>query len=98
VDKRNHMIHAHGLPTSVRGINWFGLEGEYLGLHGLWSGRSLESIVDQVHQIGFNSLRIPLAPESLAGKAPGKDGYSSPLEQLKKLLAYTNSKKKCMCF
>lgn len=93
VDKRNHMIHAHGLPTSVRGINWFGLEGEYLGLHGLWSGRSLESIVDQVHQIGFNALRVPLAPESLNAKIPGKDGYSSPLDQLKKLLAYTKTKK-----
>lgn len=92
VGKDNHMIHDHGIPMSIKGINWFGLEGEYLGLHGLWSGRSLESFVDQMKSLGFNSFRIPLSPESLDPTTPGKDGYSSSLAQLERLLEYTKSK------
>ena len=76
----------------LRGVNWFGLEGQDLKLHGLWTGRTLESFVDQVQSVGFNALRIPLAPETLKPDAPGSDGFATPLAQLRRLLAYTRSK------
>jgi len=82
---------GHG-KIRLRGVNWFGLESQDMKLHGLWTGRSLESFVDQVQSLGFNAFRIPLAPETLNPDAPGSDGYSSPLAELRRLLAYTRSK------
>jgi endoglucanase len=78
-------IHLHG-------INWFGLENNDLKLHGIWTGRSLQSFVDQMQSLGFNAFRIPLAPETLDPSSKGSDGYASALDELKALLSYTESK------
>lgn len=75
----------------LRGINWFGLEGQDHKLHGLWSGRSLEDFVDQVRSLGFNALRVPVSPQTFDYGMPGNDGYASPVAQLRRLLEYTQS-------
>ena len=42
----------------LTGINWFGLETESYAPHGLWA-RNLESILDQIVELGFNTIRLP---------------------------------------
>lgn len=70
----------------LKGVNWFGFDTEKLGLHGLWSGRSLQSFLDQTKELGFNALRIPLSPQALDSSLPGSDGYDSPVAQLEDLM------------
>lgn len=76
----------------IKGINWFGLEVRDTRLHGLWTGRSLESFVDQMHSLGFNAFRIPIAPEVLDWSTLGSDGYPTARSQLERLLAYTRDR------
>jgi endoglucanase len=45
-------------PVIFTGINWFGLETESYAPHGLWA-RSLDSLLDQIVQLGFNVIRLP---------------------------------------
>jgi len=58
-------IFDRGHEIQLKGVNWFGFETGTLMLHGLWTGRTIESFVDQVKGLGFNAWRIPLAPEAL---------------------------------
>ena len=78
--------------VKLKGINWFGFDSTYHGLHGLWSGRPIASFLDQIKGLGFNSLRIPLSPESLRKSTAGKDGYSNPVEQLVDLMQVAKEK------
>ena len=80
-------IHYAGNEVTLKGINWFGLDSEYHGLHGLWSQRSIDDFLDQIATLGFNALRIPIAPESLRPTTSGKDGYENPVAQLEDLMA-----------
>ncbi len=84
-------IHFSGKKIQLKGINWFGLDSDYHGLHGLWSGRSMQDFLEQIKSLGFNALRIPVAPESLRRETAGADGYANPVEQIKDLLARTES-------
>jgi hypothetical protein len=48
------------------GFNWFGLEGDARALFGpTESGRSVSDFLAQISDLGFNALRVPLAPESI---------------------------------
>ncbi len=63
------LVNAQGNPVVLTGINWFGLETESFAPHGLWA-RNWESILDQVRELGFNTIRLPysnalLDPESM---------------------------------
>jgi endoglucanase len=51
-----------GDPVRITGINWFGLETQELAPHGL-NVRSMDSILDQVVELGFNALRVPFASQ-----------------------------------
>jgi len=85
-------IYHKGQRLHIKGVNWFGLDVSDTRLHGLWTGRSLESFVDQVKGLGFNAFRIPIAPEVLNYATKGGDGYSSARSQLERLLQYTREK------
>lgn len=85
-------IFHRGVRLHIRGINWFGLDVSDTKLHGLWTGRTLESFVDQVADLGFNAFRIPLAPETLNPLTKGSDGYKTARDQLEHLLFYTAKK------
>lgn len=79
-------IYYSGQKIRLKGVNWFGFDTEKLGLHGLWSGRSLESFLRQIKSLGFNALRIPLSPQALDESQKGSDGYISPVAQLEDLM------------
>lgn len=68
-------IYKNGEEIQLIGVNWFGLEGSILNLHGQWTGRTIESFVDQMTQLGFNAVRLPVSPESLE---PGRRGQGQP--------------------
>jgi endoglucanase len=51
---------AGGLPVRLTGIAWFGFETQNQVYHGLWSVR-MEDVLDQMADLGFNVLRIPLS-------------------------------------
>ena len=52
------ILDSKGSPVLVTGISWFGLETENYAPHGLWV-RSLESFLDQIVDLGFNTIRLP---------------------------------------
>ncbi len=54
------IVDAAGNPVRITGINWFGLETANFAPHGLWQ-RSMESMLDQVVELGFNALRVPFS-------------------------------------
>lgn len=85
-------IYAYGQKIRLAGINWFGLETTKLSLHGLWSGRSINSFVDQIAALGFNALRIPVSPEALNPATAGDDGFAHPIDELNALIKYAQSK------
>jgi aryl-phospho-beta-D-glucosidase BglC (GH1 family) len=53
----------------LTGINWFGFETRAYVAHGLWA-RDYGSILQQIKDLGFNSIRIPWCNEMLT-KSPG---------------------------
>lgn len=67
------VVYDKGTPTKLNGLNWFGFETGDLVVHGLWTGRSMESYLDQIDAMGFTSLRIPLAPQVFDNKKPLSD-------------------------
>lgn len=88
--KRNQIFYK-GNILHLKGINWFGLENYDTRLHGLWTGRSIESFVDQIKELGFNAIRVPVVHETFL-PLPGSDGFATPLAQLEHLINYTRQK------
>jgi endoglucanase len=70
--------------VNVYGLNWFGMATPDRAPHGLWTGRSVESFVAQVAELGFTALRLPLSPQTIRpgypvapwARAYGADGRS----------------------
>ena len=66
----------------LTGVNWFGFETSSYVTHGLWT-RDYKSMLQQIADLGFNTVRIPWSNEML-GKDPigiqyndyGVDGYT----------------------
>lgn len=56
----SRIVDAEGNTVRLVGINWFGLETGNYALHGLWT-RSMESFLDQIAALGFNSVRVPFS-------------------------------------
>ena len=59
----NGTVYHKGKAVKLSGINWFGFETSELVVHGLWTGRTMDSFLAQIVEMGFTSLRIPLSPE-----------------------------------
>ena len=51
-----------GTEFNVTGINWFGFETRDAVAHGLWAV-DYTTVVDQVRQYGYNTIRIPFSNE-----------------------------------
>ncbi len=60
----SRILDANGKPVIVSGISWFGLETENFAPHGLWA-RSLDSFLDQIVALGFNTIRLPYSNQLL---------------------------------
>jgi len=89
------IVDWQGNEVRLTGLSWFGMETSNYAPHGLWT-RSLASFLDQIEQLGYNSLRIPFSTQMFdAGSTPnGIDQNSnadliglSPLEILDKVVA-----------
>lgn len=75
------------------GINWFGLESDSHALFGpSQANRTVADFLDQVASLGFNALRVPLAPESIREGTPSASwanhgSVDTGREQLEELAA-----------
>ncbi len=52
------ILDAQGQQVALSGVNWFGFETESFAPHGL-SVRNYQSMLNQMVQVGFNTLRLP---------------------------------------
>ena len=52
------ILDANNQPVRIAGVNWFGFETTDYVAHGL-QYRSYKSILDQIKQLGYNTLRLP---------------------------------------
>jgi endoglucanase len=65
-----NLVDANGHTVRLTGINWFGLETANYAPHGLWQ-RSMDSILDQIKALGFNTIRVPFCSQMFdAGAMP----------------------------
>jgi endoglucanase len=62
------IVDAEGKKVVLTGVNWFGLETGTFAPHGLWK-RNLDSMVDQMVDTGFNTLRLPYSNELFDAKS-----------------------------
>ena len=94
----NQIVNDAGIPVQLNSVSWFGFESANFAAHGLWT-RSYEGMMDQMVQLGFNSIRIPYCDQMFdaASKANGIDFSKnpdlvglSPLEILDKIVAYAD--------
>jgi aryl-phospho-beta-D-glucosidase BglC (GH1 family) len=87
----NRLLDAQGKAARFTGVNWFGLETSNEAPHGTWA-RDYRSMLKQMRDLGFNSLRLPwsnaiMRPDAKAlsvttiGKDPydGTDPMNGPL-------------------
>ncbi len=69
------ILDANGQPVRLTGLSWFGLETPNYAPHGLWS-RSMASMLDQIKQLGYNSLRVPFSTQLFdPGSTPNSIDY-----------------------
>ncbi|MEW6257959.1 MAG: Calx-beta domain-containing protein [Pseudomonadota bacterium] len=75
----NQIIDADGNTVQIAGVNWFGFESGTLAPHGLWT-RGYKEMMDQMVDLGFNTIRLPFSSEMLhTSAAPnGIDFYKNP--------------------
>ncbi|HEX2922953.1 MAG TPA: cellulase family glycosylhydrolase, partial [Chloroflexota bacterium] len=52
------IVDSSGSEVTITGLNWFGMETGTFAPHGLWS-RNWEEMLDQVKELGFNTIRLP---------------------------------------
>jgi len=54
----NQLVDSEGRAARLTGVNWFGFETQNLSPHGLWA-RDYRSMLRQIADLGFNTVRIP---------------------------------------
>ena len=62
----NKLIDQRGQEVRMTGVNWFGFETETGFPHGVWT-RDMKSVLQQIKDLGFNTIRVPWANEILFG-------------------------------
>jgi endoglucanase len=97
----NKIVDSTGATVRLTGINWFGMETDNKTFHGLWANRSWRSMIDQMAELGYNTIRVPYSNDALR---PGAQATSintasnpdliglSPLEILDRVIDYAGSK------
>ncbi|WP_309110639.1 cellulase family glycosylhydrolase [Saccharothrix sp.] len=97
----NKIVDSAGNTVRLTGINWFGMETDNKTFHGLWSNRTWKQQLDQMAQLGYNTLRVPFSNDALKpdAKAGGVNDYVnpdlvglSPLQILDKVVGYAGEK------
>lgn len=84
---KNGQVTKNGQAMPVRCGNWFGLEGQHeesgeapmeLYIGNMWwddTGRTMESDMTEIKGLGFNTIRLPIAPQTLVQGHPDGQGY-----------------------
>ena len=57
-----NIVDGEGRVVHISGVNWFGLETGTFAPQGLWA-RGLDSMLDQIAQTGFNTIRLPYSDQ-----------------------------------
>lgn len=74
----NQIVDAEGNTVQIAGVNWFGFESPNASPHGLWT-RGYKEMMDQMKDLGFNTIRLPFASDMLhAATASGIDYSKNP--------------------
>lgn len=60
----NQIVDSAGHSVQIAGVNWFGFESSTLAPHGLWT-RGYKDMMDQMVDLGFNTIRLPFSSEML---------------------------------
>ena len=58
----NQILNDAGEPVKIAGVNWFGMETALLAPHGLHT-RSYTDMMDQMKELGFNTIRLPFSDQ-----------------------------------
>lgn len=75
------LVDSLGKSVRLTGVNWFGFETSNESPHGTWA-RDYRSMLKQIHDLGFNSVRLPWSNAIMRANAAaqsvntyGKDPY-----------------------
>ncbi|MDH7444458.1 cellulase family glycosylhydrolase [Aquimarina sp. 2201CG14-23] len=60
----NKLYDSTGKEVRLTGVNWFGFETSLYSPHGIWS-RDMKSVLQQIKDLGFNTIRVPWCNEML---------------------------------
>ena len=77
----NKLYDVSGDEVRLTGVNWFGFETALYSPHGIWT-RDMKSVLQQIKNLGFNTVRVPWCNEMLDPGASvsinsyGTDAYS----------------------
>lgn len=95
----NKILDSNNQQVRIAGVNWFGLEGGSFAPHGLWT-RGYREMMDQMKQLGFNTIRLPYSNDILntANKPSGGIDFAknpdlqglSGLQIMDKVIEYAN--------
>ncbi|WP_435822197.1 cellulase family glycosylhydrolase [Actinacidiphila alni] len=69
------ILDSSGKAVRIAGINWFGFETSNYVAHGIWS-RDYKSMIDQMKQLGYNTIRLPYSDDIFKGTTPSSINYS----------------------
>ena len=61
------ILDANNRPVRIAGVNWYGFETTQAVAHGL-ATQDYKSILNTIHSLGYNSVRIPLSNQMVACK------------------------------
>ncbi len=84
----NKLFDVQGNEVRLTGVNWFGFETQNYFPHGIWT-RDMKSVLQQIKDLGFNTIRVPWANEMLNPESTieinsyGSDPYTgiSPMNE-----------------
>ncbi len=72
--KGNQIVDEAGTAVKLAGVNWFGLESGRFAPDGLHA-RNLEDMMDQMGELGFNTIRLPFSQDLFDGAMPSGINY-----------------------
>jgi len=84
----NKLYDVSGKEVRLTGVNWFGFETSLYRPHGVWV-RDMTSVLQQIKDLGFNTIRVPWCNEmlnpgaSISINSYGTDPYTgiSPMNE-----------------
>jgi aryl-phospho-beta-D-glucosidase BglC (GH1 family)/cellulase/cellobiase CelA1 len=65
----NQIVDSAGHSVQIAGVNWFGFETGQMVPHGLWGARGYRDMMDQMVDLGFNTIRLPYSNDMLHATA-----------------------------